>query len=147
MSERSRLSQFMIGDLALRSAYELERALSDMEFDPDPLRELAAALDRSSEIGHEQGDAIYMRPGYFEPLETVYLVHHSADTDTPKLVRAFVKDATEKLMSIADRRSGVEDKALVDLCLELHRAFIRRVVPKEKNEQSYRGIPLEAGFC
>lgn len=142
----ARLSKFKIGDLALRSAWELERARSEMRFDPVPLRELASALESSSEIGAPQGSVTYMRPGYFEPLEKVYHVKHAEASDTPESVKLYVKEATARLKIVAADGASDQDVDLVDFCLELHRAFIRRTPAEGRHEHKNRRIPVEAGL-
>lgn len=139
-----RLSKFQIGDLALRSAWELERARSHLPFDNTPLRELANALERSSEVSASQGSVTYMRPGYFEPLERVYHVRHSNEPDTPDGVKNFVKEATVRLKLVVSNGASERDGELVDFCLELHRAFIRRIPAEGRHEHKNRSIPTEA---
>lgn len=138
-----RLSKFKIGDLALRSAWELERARSNMEFDHTPLCELARALEQSSDVGASQG-VTYMRPGYFEPLEKVYHVSHAGQPESFENVKAFVKEATARLKLVVSVGASDHDDELVDFCLELHRAFIRRMPVEGRHEQKNRSIPTEA---
>ena len=146
MTMSARVSKFRIGDLALRSAWELERARSDMPFDPEPLRQLAFALERSSDIGTAQGSVTYMRPGYFEPFEKVYHVRNSDKPDTPEGVKQFVKDATLRLNGVAANGTSEQDDELVDFCLELHRAFVHRMPAEGRHEHKKRSIPTEAFF-
>ena len=140
----ARLSKFQIGDLALRSAWELERARSDLSFDRVPLHELADALERSAEGSASQGNVTYMRPGYFEPLEKVYHVRRSQGPDTPDGVMQFVKEAPSMLKLVVTDGTSGRDAELVDFCLELHRAFIRRRPAEGRHEQKNRSIPTEA---
>ena len=142
---QARLSKYRIGDLALRSAWEIERGRSGLQFDPTPLSELAMALESSSEVEEDKGNVTHMRPGYFEPLQMVYLVHHSDEPDTPDVVRAFVESASSRLKTIARSGVGEEADGLVDICLELHRAFIRRSAPKGKHDHSNRSGRVAAG--
>lgn len=147
MSVQIRLSKFAIGDLALRSAWELERARSHMVFDREPLLQLADALDRSSDVGAARDTVVYMRPGYFEPLERVYRVQHAGEAETLEGVKRFVQDATASLKQVAaDEPSGDIDEDLIGFCLELHRAFIRRVPVEGRHEHTQRGLPAQALF-
>lgn len=139
-----RLSKFKIGDLALRSAWELERARSDMEFDRTPLYELASALEQSSDIGASQGGATYMRPGYFEPLEKVYHVSHADEPESFESVKKFIKEATARLKLVVTEGTSDHDDELVAFCLDLHRAFIRRMPAEGRHEHKVRSIPTEA---
>jgi hypothetical protein len=145
MTVQVRLSKFKIGDLALRSAWELERARSRLNFNREPLRQLAEALEKSSDVGASQGAVVYMRPGYFEPLERVYRVRHSSEPESLEGVQRFVQDATISLKKVvADDASSEVSGELVDFCLELHRAFIRRVPAEGRHEHTNCGIPTEA---
>lgn len=144
MTIGARLSKFQIGDLALRSAWELERARSDMPFDGTPLCELAKALERSSEVNASQGGVTYMRPGYFEPLEKVYHVRQADEPDTLDGVKKFVAEATARLKLVVTEGTGDRDGELVDFCLELHRAFIRRMPAEGRHEHKIRSVPVEA---
>lgn len=116
-----------------------------MAFDPTPLRDLAQALESSSDIGAPQGSVTYMRPGYFEPLEKVYHLRHPRDADTPESVKEFIKEATVRLKSVADIGTSERDSELVGFCLELHRAFIRRMPAEGRHEHNIRSIPAKAG--
>ncbi len=144
MTTGIRLSKFQIGDLALRSAWEMERARSLLPFDNTPICELANALERSSEVNASQGGVTYMRPGYFEPLERVYHVRHSNDPDTPDGVKNFVKEATGYLKLVAIDGASDRLDELIDFCLELHRAFIRRIPAEGRHEHNNRSIQTEA---
>jgi hypothetical protein len=140
----ARLSKLKIGDLALRSAWELERARSHMTYDSAPLSELANALECSSEVSASQGSVTYMRPGYFEPLEKVYHLRHADEPETLEGVKQFVSEATQRLKLVVTQGVGDKDDELVDFCLELHRAFVRRSPVEGRHEHKNRSIPAEA---
>lgn len=144
---QARYSKFMIGDLALRSAWELERARSNLPFNLTPLGELADALEKSSGTGISQSGVAYMRPGYFEPLQKVYRVSHSEKPESLEGVKQFVEEATACLKQVVAGGTGEVDDELVEFCLELHRAFIRRMPAEGRHEQKDRGNSTEALVC
>lgn len=144
---QARYSKFRIGDLALRSAWELERARSNMAFNPAPLGDLAAALEKSSGVGTSQAGVVYMRPGYFEPLQKVYRVSHSEGPESLEGVKHFVEEATARLKQVVASGTSEGSDELVEFCLELHRAFIRRMPAEGRHETTDRSVSTEALIC
>lgn len=143
----ARFSKFKIGDLALRSAWELERVRSHMKFDPAPLCELVDALEKSSGVGKSHAGVAYMRPGYFEPLQKVYLWSHSQEPESLEGVKQFVEEATARMKLVVTGTTSEVSDELVDFCLELHRAFIRRMPAEGRHEHKDRSISTEAIVC
>jgi hypothetical protein len=77
-STLERLSKSDIGDLALDSALQLERARSGRPINTKPLHTLAAALRYSAGADDESGSVAAMWPGYFDPFERLYRSRQSA---------------------------------------------------------------------
>lgn len=139
------LSKFMIGDLALRSALELERALAGGSYDKDPLHSLAAALRQSSGVEDMSGGVSHMRPGYFEPFERVYRARNTTEPKSLKQIREFLDRAIHDIDAAADQSLNSDlASQLVDFCLELNREFVRRQPSEDNVGRSRRSIPVEA---
>ena len=141
----ARLSKFKVGDLALKSAMQLERARVGSNYDTAPLSALATALRVSAGEPDDSGHVAYMRPGYFEPFERVYRSSHDHEPKSFDEIRAFVEEA------IKDIDKAAEDKLkepfiakLVDFCLELNREFVRRPPTENRVGRRHRNVPIEA---
>jgi hypothetical protein len=141
----ARLSKFKIGDLALRSAMELERARAGVKYDPGRLHELADALRTSAGKADEQGKMSHMRPGFLEPFERVYRARNSGEPKSYEQISEFVAKAIVEIDGAANEQ--IDDAIatrLVDFCLELNREFVRRQQSEGRVGRSQRGVPVEA---
>ncbi len=142
----ARLSKFKIGDLALRSAFELERARGGAPHDRRALKDLADALRQSSGKEDVRGRVAHMRPGFFEPFEQLYRLRVSAEPESMEQIRDFVDELIDKLDAASEAQKPEDaDEKLVDLCLSLHREFVRRQSAEGRFGRSQRSsIPVEA---
>jgi hypothetical protein len=141
----AQLSKFMIGDLALRSALELERALAGANYDKEPLHSLAAALRQSSGAEPVSGGVSHMRPGYFEPFQRVYRARNTAEPKSLKQIREFLDKAIYDIDAAADQPLDRDlASRLVDFCLEVNREFVRRQPSEDNVGRSRRSVPVEA---
>ena len=141
----ARLSKFKVGDLALKSALQLERARAGFPYDKSQLVELAEALRVSTGEPDDNGKASYMRPGYFEPFERVYRSSVDAEPKSSEDIRKFM------IMAIADIDAAAHHEVdarvmskLVDFCLELNREFVRRPPAENRVGRRQRSVPVEA---
>ena len=144
-SMAARLSKFKVGELALKSALQLERARAGVSCDMTQLHQLAEALRVSAGENDESGKAAYMRPGYFEPFERVYRSSVAADPTSIDDIRQFVIEAIEKIDSVTETDVDPEvAKKLVDFCLELNREFVRRTPAENRVGRRQRSVAIEA---
>lgn len=147
-SMAARLSKFKVGELALKSALQLERARAGISYDKAQLSELAEALRVSTGEPHEAGKVAYMRPGYFEPFERVYRSSQRTDPKSINDIRQFVIEAIESIESIDSIAQDAVDpevtKKLVDFCLELNREFVRRTPAENRVGRRQRSVAIEA---
>lgn len=142
----ARLSKFKVGDLALKSALELERARAGISYDRTQLIALAEALRVSTGQDDTNGKAAYMRPGYFEPFERVYRSTEEAEPKSTDDIQKFVTKAIEDIDN-AVARDKVSDQLvskLVDFCLELNREFVRRQPTENRVGRRQRSVAVEA---
>lgn len=140
----ARLSKFKVGDLALKSALELERARAGMHYDKTQLTELADALRVSAGETDHAGTVAYMRPGYFEPFERVYRSSNTAEPKSSEDIRKFVIDAIRDIdAAAADPIQPKLLSKLVDFCLELNREFVRRPTENKVGRRP-RSVAIEA---
>lgn len=140
----ARLSKFTVGDLALKSALELERARAGVAYDRSQLTELADALRISAGEGDNTSSVAHMRPGYFEPFERVYRSSHAVEPKSSEDIRKFVINAIKNIDTAANER--IDDKLLtklVDFCLELNREFVRRPT-ENRGGRRPRSVAVEA---
>lgn len=143
-----RLSKFTIGDLALRSALELERARAGTSYDGEKLHALAAALRASAGGDSADQKVAHMLPGYFTPFERVY---RSRVHDEPKSlddIRKYLSTFIDEIDQTATLRPKRLDESLatrlVDFCLELNREFVQRQPSEERVGRARRSVPVEA---
>lgn len=140
-----RLSKFKVGDLALKSALQLERARMGASYDKSPLTDLAEALRVSTGENDDAGRIAYMRPGYFEPFERVYRSRVEQEPKSIDEIRQFVARAITDIDAAAqDHVSDTTMAKLVDFCLELNREFVRRPHVENKVGRRQRSAPVEA---
>lgn len=140
-----RLSKFKVGDLALKSALQLERARAGATFDKSPLTDLAEALRVSAGEPDDTGRVSYMRPGYFEPFERVFRSSVEQEPKSIDEIRHFFDEAITDINAAAEDHIGDADMAkLVDFCLELNREFVRRPPAENKVGRRHRSVPIEA---
>ncbi|MEG3148190.1 hypothetical protein U1839_26375 [Sphingomonas sp. RT2P30] len=140
-----RLSKFKVGDLALKSALQLERARTGATYDKSPLTDLAEALRVSAGEPDDAGKISYMRPGYFEPFERVYRSSVEHEPKSIDEIRKFFAGAIIDIDAAAtDHISDADMAKLVDFCLELNREFVRRPTAENKVGRRQRSIPIEA---
>ncbi|HET6523187.1 hypothetical protein [Sphingopyxis sp.] len=141
----ARLSKFKVGDLALKSALELERARAGMKYDKSQLAELAEALRVSAGEADGSGKVAYMRPGYFEPFERVYRSSHAAEPKSFDDIHKFMVRAIADIDAAASRKINETLMAkLVDFCLELNREFVRRPPTENRVGRRERSVSVEA---
>lgn len=141
----ARLSKFKVGDLALKSALQLERVRAGVSDDKSQLLALAEALRVSAGDCDDPGKAARMSPGYFEPFERVYRSSLASEPKSSADILRFVDDAIHQIdAAAAGKISGSALAKLVDLCLELNREFVRRPVAEAKVGRSQRSVPIEA---
>ncbi len=147
-SMAARLSKFKVGELALKSALQLERARAGISYDKSQLSQLAEALRVSAGEVHEEGRVAYMRPGYFEPFERVYRSSHKADPTSIDEIRQFVIETIESIESIDSTAGNAADSAamkkLVDFCLQLNREFVQRKPAENRVGRRQRSVAIEA---
>lgn len=145
-SMAARLSKFKVGDLALRSALELERARAGLPHDRSRLTALAEALRVSAGEQDEATEVSYMRPGYLEPFERVYLSSHSNEPKTSDEIVRYVAKVIGDIDAAARNEQIPEALAskLVDFCIELNREFVRRQPTETRGGRKQRGVPVEA---
>ncbi len=139
-----RLSKFKVGDLALKSALELERARAGVDYDKSQLTELADALRVSAGEDENAGSVAYMRPGYFEPFERVYRSSHAIEPKSSDDIRKFVIAAIKDIDTAANKK--IDEKLLtklVDFCLELNREFVRQPT-ENRGGRRPRSVAIEA---
>lgn len=144
-SMAARLSKFKVGDLALKSALQLERARAGIPYDKSQLTELADALRASAGEPDESGRASYMRPGYFEPFERVYRSSVDAEPKSSDEIRKFFIKAIADIDTAAQQ--NLNEKVLsklVDFCLELNREFVRRPASENRVGRRQRSVEVEA---
>lgn len=148
-SMAARLSKFTVGDLALRSALQLERARAGIPYDKSQLTALADALRVSTGLEDRAATVSYMRPGYFEPFERVYRSHHDSDPKSYEDVRRYVIDTIEDIDAATERDTIGDTVAstLVDFCLELNREFVRRRPTENRSGRRQRSVEVEAFIC
>ncbi|QYE35687.1 MULTISPECIES: hypothetical protein [Sphingosinicellaceae] len=124
-TEAPLLSKFVIGDLALRSALELELAKNCMKFSPLPLQDLAQAL-RQTSFPSSANAAAAMRPGYFESFNRVSSSETAGSGDDGAIDR-LLDWAVDGLNRLADQHGrGDDSDKVVDFCLKLHSEFVGR---------------------
>jgi hypothetical protein len=141
----ARLSKFKVGDLALKSALQLERARAGVPYDKSQLAELAEALRVSAGEQDDTGRVSHMRPGYFEPFERVYRSSVEAEPQSSEEIRTFVIKAIADIDAAAhDEINGSLVSKLVDFCLELNREFVRRPPVEDRVGRRQRSLPIEA---
>lgn len=143
----ARLSKFKVGELALKSALELERARMGASYDRLQLAELADALRVSAGASDDSGKVAFMRPGYLEPLERVYFSNKSSAPESAEELRHFVEEAISQIDLAASAQDSIDEKSLnrlVDLCLELNREFVRRNLSESRGGRRQRSVPVEA---
>ena len=143
----ARLSKFKVGELALKSALELERARAGMKYDRAQLTALAAALRVSAGEMEADGKVAYMRPGYFEPLERVYRSSVETEPKSTDDIKKFVIKAIADIDNAAAAKENVSDQLvskLVDFCLEINREFVRRPPTENKVGRRQRSVAVEA---
>lgn len=140
-----RLSKFKVGDLALRSALQLERARTGATYDKSPLTDLAEALRVSAGEPDNADRIAHMRPGYFEPFERIYRSRLDQEPTSLDEIRQFVARAIVDIDAAAqDHVSDTAMAKLVDFCLELNREFVRRPPAENKVGRRQRSAPVEA---
>lgn len=142
-----RVSKFRIGDLALDSALELERARVGGQFTAGPLVALADALEQTS-FDSTQGTAVSsMRPGYFESFDRVQRCRVHPTQNKADDIRALVEWAITELKRMA-QTSGIDDQAseLVNFCVQLHQEFVGRPAAEARFGRTQRSIPPSTGL-
>lgn len=141
----ARLSKFKVGELALKSALELERARVGAPYNKLQLSELADALRVSAGGSDDPGKLAFMRPGYLEPLERVYRSSRESAPSSSEDLRNFVVEAIDQIDTAAHDQidEGMLIK-LVDLCLELNREFVRRNPTESRGGRRQRSVAVEA---
>lgn len=141
----ARLSKFKVGDLALKSALQLERARAGVSYDKSQLTQLADALRISAGEPDESGRPSYMRPGYFEPFERVYRSSHETEPKSSEEIRTFVIEAIAEIDAAAHDEINVSlVSKLVNFCLELNREFVRRSPAEDRVGRRQRSVQVEA---
>jgi len=144
----ARLSKFKIGDLALQSALELERARAGEKYATAPLHDLADALRQTSMPPLGNAGVSSMRPGYFEPLERLYRLQSSEAPSSFDEFSDFIGRAIAELDEVAaDQTMPHSLPRLVNFCIELHREFVRRPTAEGRFGKSQRSVPVEALVC
>lgn len=142
----ARLSKFKVGELALKSALELERARAGIKYDRRQLIELADALRVSAGQDETGGKVAYMRPGYVEPFERVYRSTKDIEPKSTEDIQTFVIKAIADI-DIAVGEGKLNEKLvskLVDFCLELNREFVRRQPTENRVGRRQRSVAIEA---
>lgn len=142
-----RVSKFRIGDLALDSALELERARIGGTFTAYPLEALAEALQQTS-LDPLPGTMVSsMRPGYFEPFDRVQRTRAPSAERSSDDIRNLVDWAVAELKRVA-QTSGLDDQAgeLVNFCIQLHQEFVGRPAAEARFGRAQRSIPSSAGI-
>lgn len=143
---RPRVSKFRIGDLALSSALELERARMNVAFEAAPLHQLADALQQTS-LASEPGAVARMRPGYYEPFDRLY---RSRITEAPQSldeIRKLVDWAVDELKKVAGAEGkGEAASDLVNFCIQLHQEFVGRPAAEARFGRAQRTVPAAAGI-
>lgn len=120
------LTKFAIGDLALRSALQLEKARKDKGFSPDPLRRLAAAL-RQTRFPDSADQAVALRPGYYESFTRLSVDGVATHPMQEAEIGSLLNWAVGGLNELADNHGvGERAHALVDFCVQLHEEFVGR---------------------
>ncbi len=144
---KRRISKFRIGDLALASALELERARTRGIFKSAPLEELAQALTQTS-LKSEPGAIAAMRPGYFEPFDRLFRSRETNGPDSLDQIDKLVAWAIEGLGDIA-RTEGKGEKAsdLLKFCLQLHQEFVGRPASEARFGRTQRTFPTASSLC
>lgn len=127
VTEGPLLTKFVIGNLALRSALQLEKARKQRAFSPDPLRRLAEALRQTSFPSSAQA-ATAMRPGFYEAFSRVSIkgltLPNAQDDES---IGSLLDWAVEGLTSLAEHEGiGNNSEELVDFCVQLHDEFVGR---------------------
>lgn len=124
--EGALLSKFIIGDLALRSALQLEKARKHGQFSPDPLRRLAVAL-RQTSFPASPDHAIALRPGYYESFTRLSVEGVAIRPMQDAEIGSMLDWAVGSLDQLADGNGvGDRSRALVDFCVQLHEEFVGR---------------------
>lgn len=120
------LSKFVIGDLALRSALQLEKARKQTGFSPDPLKRLAAAL-RQTSFPASPDHAAALRPGYYESFTRLSIEGVATRPMQDAEIDSMLDWAVGGLDELA-AHEGVGERAcaLVDFCVQLHEEFVGR---------------------
>ncbi len=143
---KHRVSKFRIGDLALASALELERARTNGAFTATPLLELAEALKQTS-LGAESGVIAAMHPGYFEPFDRLNRSRHSGAYNTLEGVPGLVTWAITALGEVAQTNGKGEAVAeLLNFCFQLHQEFVGRPAAEARFARARGTFPSEAGI-
>lgn len=125
VTEGRLLTKFVIGDLALRSALQLEKARKHRDFSPEPLVSLAAAL-RQTSFPASATSAAAMRPGFYEAFSRVSVKSETEDAQS-KGIDGMLEWAVGGLTDLAERKGlGEESGALVEFCVQLHDEFVGR---------------------
>lgn len=120
------LTKFVIGDLALRSALQLEKARKRGEFSPDPLRRLAMALGQTS-FPASPDHAAALRPGYYESFTRLSIDGVATHPIQDAEIGSMLEWAVGGLNDLADGNGrGDRSRALVDFCVQLHEEFVGR---------------------
>lgn len=142
-----RVSKFRIGDLALDSALELERARISGQFTAGPLEALANALQQTSFDPPPGSMVSSMRPGYFEPFDRVQRSHSPSAQHGTEDIRALVDWAIAELKRVA-QLNGIDGQAgeLVNFCVQLHQEFVGRPAAEARFGRTQRSIPSSAGL-
>ena len=125
----SELSKRDLGNLAIESALEFERANAGEVFEKSRLAAFCEALRVS--IGERDitdgSMPDYMRPGYFEPFERVYVSCNQGKIPQSAMeIRSYIREIISEIdLFRRDERMNADSVTkFVDFCLELRRSLV-----------------------
>lgn len=125
-AEEGLLTKFVIGELALMSALQLERARKRGDFEAAPLERLATALTQTSFPASAE-HAAALRPGYYESFTRISVEGVASRPVEDVEIGHMLAWAVGGLTELAGKK-GIGEKAapLVDFCVQLHEEFVGR---------------------
>lgn len=129
------LTKFVIGDLALRSALQLEKARKQRAFSPDPLLRLATALCQTS-FPPSADAAAAMRPGFYESFSRLSFKVGPEPATQEHDIGGMLEWAVGGLRELAEHKGiGEASDRLVDFCVQLHDEFVGRPAAEARFER------------
>lgn len=141
-------SVFLLSDLAIRAAVELERRTLGETLDGQVFDELAGALRRTSQPVSATTPFHFAEPGYYSPFERLFCARESRQSGGIEDIRAFIQRTSDALAQV--KGSSLDGAAdLQGFCLALHKALIQEMAAEGGFvvHGGQQHDPAETGVC